>query len=482
MLFDYRNIKFVIVAYSLLIISFYSTVITSSYAFLDDYSSLSGNLENIPYSFKFDIYSGRPLFAVFRYFESLIVNNISDFWFLRLFSVVSLISLSVLIYIFISKRDIFESDAANFSFPLAIAFIPSLQLFSAWATCYSFTFAVVMCGISYNILFSTKNKNFVFRWVCSFIFISIAFSIYQPSGMSFIFFIILDNCFDRKKINILTLIQSFVMMFLGMVSSLVMTKFIPFILYGSSISRSTMTNDFSGKLNWFYNETLYNTFNTYNLNPNLIFLGIGLVLFLISILFFLKSSSGFIKACLVILLPIASYFPNLYVSESWAAQRSMIAISLCVVSVIIYGLFKLNEMFLKNKSSWIVPLFIILLTGLSTSYNINNYMVINQIQERESIAYAIADKIDRSYNGNLMVDIRERNWGAFSRTVRYDEFGENSIYAPWTVRGILLSIKKDKGYSYNVPEKPSVSDENRCENNCIVIKPSVAMLKATTNY
>ena len=483
-----RDIRYISAFYFLMILSFYSTVFTSSYAFLDDYGTVAGGIENLPFSLKLDIYSGRPIFALFRLFESCVVNNIHDLWLLRALSVTTLFLLTTFIYRFISERNIFDNEFSRISFPLALAFLPSLQVFSSWATCYSFTFAVLLCGYAYSLLTSYLKKNNKLKLIASAILIASSFAIYQPSGMAFMAFLLIDNCLVKREIKIKNLLAGLLMMFTGMLSSLIMTKLLPKIIYGNSISRSAMTSDFSGKISWFFNETLYNTFNTYKINPNWTFFLTGLVLFCVAALYIIKTKSGIIKFSLLILAPVLSYFPNLYISESWAAQRSMIAISLCVSSIIIFGALKLSDSvsgFVKSDSyhfSWLFPLILVLSTGIAASYNINNFMVLNQIQERESVAYAIADKVDKSFTGEVMVDVRERNWGAFSKVVRYDEFGENSIYAPWAIRGVLLSIKKDKGYAFQIPKDPAISEDNQCGPNCVVINPGKAMINATTNY
>ncbi|MDP1363354.1 glucosyl transferase GtrII family protein, partial [Klebsiella variicola] len=60
-------------------------------------------------SFQWDVQSGRPVYAVFRYYGQMLINDISSFSYLRLFNILSLVVLSGFIYNFIDSRKIFDN-------------------------------------------------------------------------------------------------------------------------------------------------------------------------------------------------------------------------------------------------------------------------------------------------------------------------------------------------------------------------------------
>jgi len=480
-----NNIKFVSLSYLLIILAFYSTVVTSTYAFNDDFGTLENAIAHIDAPYIFDIASGRPLFALFRVFDGLITGGIEDLWVQRAISVASLILLALFINRFVTNRNVFNRDEYKFAFPLMIVLLPSFQVFSSWATCYPFTLAVLLSGMSYSSLTSDFFKGTLAKWSCSFALISSSFAIYQPAGMAFMAFVLFDQCLSPGLFKYKRLLISFVMMCLGMISSFIMIKIIPLVFLGGTLSRSKMTSDPLGKLYWFFNEALPNALASYSIESSKPMLVIGIVFFITGLVYVSKSTHGAKKTVFALCFIVASYFPNLYVSESWAAQRSMVALSMCVVGVSLFGLMKLSENALSRfEFSFPAILSVILIScaGVKAAGNINNYMVINQISEMESVAAEIASKVDKSFTGKVMVDISNRNWGAFSKVVRYDEFGENSIYAPWASRGVLLSIAKNKGYSFSVPRNPVVSDQNQCLDNCITIKANKGMMNSSLNY
>lgn len=480
-----NNIKFILLSYFIVIISFYSSVLTSTYAFLDDFGTIENALAGLDAPYVFDISSGRPLFALFRIIDGVITSGIEDLWMQRSFSVISLFALAVFINRFITKIHLFNRDEYNFTFPLMIALLPSFQVYSSWATCYPFTLAVLFSGLSYSCLTSSFFNKKLVRWLISWVFICCSFAIYQPAGMAFMAFALLDQCLSPKSVNYRVLFNSFVMMCSGMLSSLIMIKVVPLLAFGQTLSRSTMTDNPTGKIRWFFGEAIPNSLANYSISASEPMLIIGLVFFCMGLAYIYSNKDGIKKVLFTLVFIAGSYFPNLYVSESWAAQRSIVAMSICIVAVSLFGLMKFSDFLFTHfriKGAGVLSVLLIASAGVTATGNINNYMISNQISEIESVASEISNKVDKSFSGAVMVDISKRNWGAFSRIVRYDEFGENSVYAPWAARGILLTIKKSKGFSYSVPKNPVISNSNNCSENCITIQPNEAMLKSTLNY
>ncbi|EPH1397106.1 glucosyl transferase GtrII family protein, partial [Klebsiella pneumoniae] len=95
------NKKNVYIFYFFLIMLTFSPVIFFSYAFSDDWSTFFDAITRNGSSFQWDVQSGRPVYAVFRYYGQMLINDISSFSYLRLFNILSLVVLSGFIYNFI---------------------------------------------------------------------------------------------------------------------------------------------------------------------------------------------------------------------------------------------------------------------------------------------------------------------------------------------------------------------------------------------
>lgn len=114
----------------------FSPVIFFSYAFSDDWSTFFDAITRNGSSFQWDVQSGRPVYAVFRYYGQMLINDISSFSYLRLFNILSLVVLSGFIYNFIDSRKIFDNPVFKVIFPLLICSLPAFQVYASWATCF----------------------------------------------------------------------------------------------------------------------------------------------------------------------------------------------------------------------------------------------------------------------------------------------------------------------------------------------------------
>lgn len=117
------NKKNVYIFYFFLIMLTFSPVIFFSYAFSDDWSTFFDAITRNGSSFQWDVQSGRPVYAVFRYYGQMLINDISSFSYLRFFNILSLVVLSGFIYNFIDSRKIFDNPVFKVIFPLLICLL-----------------------------------------------------------------------------------------------------------------------------------------------------------------------------------------------------------------------------------------------------------------------------------------------------------------------------------------------------------------------
>ncbi|XCN85979.1 hypothetical protein AAC723_05930 [Klebsiella pneumoniae] len=197
------NKKNVYIFYFFLIMLTFSPVIFFSYAFSDDWSTFFDAITRNGSSFQWDVQSGRPVYAVFRYYGQMLINDISSFSYLRLFNILSLVVLSGFIYNFIDSRKIFDNPYSKVIFPLLICLLPAFQVYASWATCFPFTISVLPAGISYNKMFPTFEAAVVIarKKLASIVVLWVAYrNEYQPTAITFSFFFALDSCIKKEKV------------------------------------------------------------------------------------------------------------------------------------------------------------------------------------------------------------------------------------------------------------------------------------------
>ncbi|MDT1827726.1 glucosyl transferase GtrII family protein, partial [Acinetobacter baumannii] len=83
-------------------------------------------------------------------------------------------------------------------------------------------------------------------------------------------------------------------------------------------------------------------------------------------------------------------------------------------------------------------------------YNIINGFIIPQRSEIQALAAEITNKIPKNYTGKLMFDLTDPAYNAFTKTQRYDEFGNISLAAPWALKGMAEEIRIMKGFNFKL--------------------------------
>ena len=114
----------------------YSPTIIFSYAFSDDWSTLSDVFSGKGSPFQWDMQSGRPLYAIARRLAFTLVHNIDDLAYLRFFTIITVFIFCLFLFLFIEKRNIFKRNITTITFPLLICLAPAIQVYNSWATCF----------------------------------------------------------------------------------------------------------------------------------------------------------------------------------------------------------------------------------------------------------------------------------------------------------------------------------------------------------
>ena len=155
------------------------------------------------------------------------------------------------------------------------------------------------------------------------------------------------------------------------------------------------------------------------------------------------------------------------------------ALELIISTLFLIGINSLVSRIFKQAFVW--PL-IALTIMIIAQYNIINGFIIPQRSEIQALAAEITNKIPKNYTGKLMFDLTDPAYNAFTKTQRYDEFGNISLAAPWALKGMAEEIRIMKGFNFKLSNNVIISETSRCIDDCMVIKTSDAMRRSTINY
>lgn len=448
----------------------YSPAYINTYGFSDDYSTYF--VANLSHSnlIKWDVMSGRPAYAVMRYLAQKSINTTADFTAFRVISVISIYILCSYLYFFL-KRVNFPGGVVSWAVtPLLLCCLPPIVLFGAWATCFPYVTSILLAGISYSVLNHCEKLNPYFRVTLSFLSLALSFSIYQPTGMSFSLFMLIDNCLNNTKIDYKKVIKNAIMIIIGMLTSLILSKILPELIYGESFQRSALATSVKEKIIWFLDKPLHDSISNYIIFHDEFYFLISLLLFASSTLLIYKQNNGWQKVVLSLLIIIGSFSPNLIIEEDWVSYRSLVSLYLCIGSVMAFGLSSLTNKFKLNKLSLALCAVFAL---ISCANFINTNFVKQYNQEVVVLKTAIKEKVSKDYDGYLTFDISDPVWNVFSKT-KYDEIGAPSIQIPWAIAGFSDSLRKEMRYSFKInsenPDKSVMNvDSQDCLQNCTII-------------
>ncbi|QII39211.1 hypothetical protein G3M83_16690 [Rouxiella badensis] len=450
-----------------------------SYAFNDDYALLGQVLAGFCDTFKWDIMSGRPLFAYLRLMAYKANIDLVDLAYLRAFSAVCAAGFSVHLFNFLKRRDVLDSNFKRALLAISLSLLPTFQVYTSWATCSVYVMATWLSLMSYDCIAGIRSRN-TGRVFASFLLVSASFAIYQPAGMALLSFAFIDSCLSAKSVELKKCILAFLLTASGIISSAVMTKVIPQLMYGETFQRATLTHDIVGKIKWFVTEPMRIALSNYDITLSVWYLVLSIIVTFIGFISMFRLQNGVLKLLLATMFGVGSFSLSLIVSESWATWRTMPGLTIVVSSIFILGILTLCDRLPSYGTT--VSLGLVAVVSASCSYNIVRGFVIPQRSELQSFAAELSNKVGKDYTGKVMIDIRNPTFNAFSYVQRTDEFGNISLATEWAPWGMALYLKQTKGFSFHIPYKPTVKSDEDCKVDCIKVNTGIAMLKSSTIF
>lgn len=450
----------------LVILACYNSVFLTQYGFSDDWAYIYGSAHDPFELLKWDILTGRPSYGIIRWLFSFMVGSVAALSALRLISVVTLFILCIFIYKFITERNIFSNMLQRAIFSLLICMLPSFQVYAAWTICFPFITSVILAGLSYKLL---SENNSIKCAIAALLLLIISFSIYQPTAMCFVFFAFLDLVIAKDKIKPGNFFRPAVVLFLGMAAAFLMAKALPFLLFGEVTTRTAISFDIISKIKWFVTEPLINAICNFDLGKKAFYLTVSTLIVLYGIYSLSKENNKKYLLLYVILFALSASAPGMLVKESWAAYRTVPAITMVITTLFIFGVFTIFEKYNFQQTCYI-SLFLIIM--IVTNNNIQAGFSTPQQIEYQVLRKEIINTIPRDYTGALYYIKPDNRSRPYFRSQKYDEFSAFSLGMDWTFKGMALMIKDKENMNYSIAANPIISEHTICFENCMVINIS----------
>jgi hypothetical protein len=249
-----------------------------------------------------------------------------------------------------------------------------------------------------------------------------------------------------------------------MFAALIASKVLPVQLYGHTLPRSAFSYDIPVKLKWFFTEYLKNVICNFDLGAKTV----SVIISAIIIGFGLKKikAAGNDKFYLMFVLLLIAALPNLIVSESMAAYRTLIAGALITSSAFILGLFEISKK-LKWKNAF-YALLVIAAASLAISHLINGYSVPAR-KEFALLDQAITQQVPKEFRGALYYRLTGEYLPKVATLRKYDDFGGLGLSMSWTFAGMAHFIREKNGMAFTLPADPVITDESTCPGECLTI-------------
>jgi hypothetical protein len=419
------------------------------YAFADSYEFIWLAKTSPTFQHEF-IRGGRPLYGLLNQLAfGTFSETISDLKWLRFFSLVGSVILSIQIFKFLLKLNMKVLEAALFSF--LIFTLPSFSLIIGWSSTYQIPWALNISFYAGLILYQTlqDKKINILKYLSAVLLVIISLCFYQAAGTAFLIPFVFSAVL-LKQIETSKLIH--------LIAFLSISFVLYFIVFKLNIAWHGIEPFGRTKLNIFKFPFRYLLFYIRELKTLIqasgiiiapyFFLFIGCFLFL-GFFFMQKKNSQKPNANLFLIFLLAvlplSYLPNLISSDNWKCSRTIVP---AAILVLFYQFYYLKQ--LSKKIKLIKPLSLALSVSLLTTSYINLNSYISDIQVRELKALKIAfNKISLTNTNKIIFIIPERTFlldFEYYKKSYADEFIQISSSRLWMASPLLHQLQTEKAH------------------------------------
>jgi hypothetical protein len=453
----------------------FSSVVIVPYAFEDDYTDLWMVVSGQPNAYfgksvlHLNAVEGHPFsgLLVTAFFRA--AGTIESLRFVRLFAVVSIAALAVLFHWALVRAKVKPIVAALIA--VFVFSLPAYQVYASWAVASSYPLGALLAGgaslVAVGAIDGPPNLT-LYRLLGATGLLIAALLIYQPSAMVFwVFFAVALVGAAQESRRSVRLTQAHFGVGIAALALSYLELKLSVSMLGKTApgaTRTTLTHDVVGKAHWFVHEPLYQSLNLFDLTPTRWFAVLvaivaagGIVLWLIR-----HGTRPWLYIGIGITLIPLTYLPNLVVAENFASFRTrpgieaLLALYFCLGAL---GIWLAVRGWLEPRVSHGVllaserlavaaALLFVATSVVAATKNVATLFVLPHITEQRILRSQVAALPTGAQRIAFVVTPYR---GGTTNLVLYDEFGDPSSNAQWTLEPSVDLYLREEGRLFEPP-------------------------------
>ncbi len=477
----------------ILVLAFvYAPCISAVYGFSDDFKVFFTGSEGI---IRWTYANGRPLLAMIREMTLDEIDCVSSLGWMRAISIVGVIGLSLTFYHIIRQ---IAGPKESLAFCIALATLPSIQIFGAWALCMHMPYAAIAASwsavfvVRATEVFPESRFKAATRWLIALVLILVTSSLYQPSVMWYwtaALIFIIDNRFlseasHRRKVLWLVGSGLFFLFACFLVQKLFFAV--------SSIepaARVTLASNPLFKLYWFARIqaplalNLWHLMDSSNkllsLGPACISLGIICSGYVLNCRRFLQVAQGHpdrrhrlriltLRTSLIVLVVGLTHTHWLVIEESPQSYRVIAALAAAVWALLFWSLIEIIDAGFSGKSRFVIRrgslAWIAIIALFTCQWSLQRYWIIPYGTAYRYVVYSL--RANLTENITHVHVVRQGRGDGIVKEQLIDNFSIPMAHHPWMVEGMVIAALKDSGrkpksmtITHSDPSEPAPLEE-----------------------
>jgi hypothetical protein len=422
--------------------------LTSRYGFSDDYSFLGYEQSAGELLREVAGAHQRPLAGLIWVLSRELVGNIDALGWVRLVALAGAIALALAMRASAWSAGFSERFALTLA--IGVGLLPSVQLYVAWAAgvpCIWASAASIVA--SQQLVSSGASVSLTLRIRVVALLLASGLT-YQPAVGFFVVGLVLALLSPQPRHEPRRLLERHASALAMAVAGVLVWIVVARIAINDDY-RTTIAQHPGRKVSWFSTEVLNNATNTFDITPSHVVEVLVLAVIAALVAVIARKQGLFVAFVLVAALPI-TYAPNLIVEETWAAYRTLAALSALVLVFVLVAARELAQFVATTVSRQStrrrldggVTLALVGL-GVIASVVVTTTMHDDLVgpQTRELAAFRSAL---RATYGDMPATIAVRQLAEPpSPPARYDEFGVPSLAKEWVPVGLAHAVYRADG-------------------------------------
>ena len=423
--------------------------LTSRYGFSDDYSFLGYEQSAGELLREVAGTHHRPLAGLLCVLGRELVGNIDGLGWARVFGLGGAIALALAMRA--AARSAGYSERFALALAIGVGLLPSVQLYVAWATVAPCAWVSAASVVASQQLVSSGASVSLACRVRVVALLLVSGLYYQPAVGFFVVGLVLALLSPQPRHEPRRLLERHASALAAAVAGVLVWMAVARTTIDIDDNRTGIAQHPRRKMSWFLTEVLNNATNTFDITPSHIIEAIVLTAMTALIVVTARRKGVLVAVVLVAALPI-TYAPNLIVEETWAAYRTLAALSALVLVFILaaarevaqFATTKVSRPSTRRRLDMGATLALAVsgvIAGVVVATTMHRDLVRPQTRELATFRSAL-----RATYADMPATIAVRQLAEPpSPPARYDEFAIPSLAKEWVPVGIAHAVYRADG-------------------------------------